>query len=575
MRYLLLILFVFFLVFSPASIHAQRISAKERNYFTLLRKEFNAQNSYNTVAFVEQRWRLAGNTGFNESIFYVEKILQQAGFVKEVNGEADHTLTYRIEKRPMRRNTWEPENAQLFIEGDPKPVLEFKTNRNMLAINSTSIPEAGVTAELVYVGQGSEAEIAAQPVQGKIIMIDGGIGSAVAMAVKHGAVGALSFSMPSYTQPTVHQNSIQFDGIGYDSTKNNWGILLSYAAREKLRAALAKGKVMLRVIIRTKIYKAEELTIVANVRGSVKPNERFVYSAHVQEPGANDNATGVGTLAEMARVTASLVKRNKISPKRTITFLWGDEIISTQRYIHDDSVRAKGIKWGLSLDMVGEDVSKTGGSFLIEKMPDPSAVWTRGKEKHTEWGGGELSESALFPHYFNDLLLTRCLHEAKETGWVVNTNPFEGGSDHTPFLNAKIPGLLMWHFTDVFYHTDGDRLDKVSAEEMKHVGISALVTAYMVTDPGKRNATVIIDELTASALNRLKTEFDLSKDITSKGGDKTKEQHILQVWANWYEKAIDATAEIPINGSTTAVAKAITKSKQKVQQRLSSYIKQL
>ena len=33
----------------------------------------------------------------------------------------------------------------------------------------------------------------------------------------------------------------------------------------------------------------------------------------------------------------------------------------------------------MSLDMVGEDVKKTGGSFLIEKMPDPSAIWTRGK----------------------------------------------------------------------------------------------------------------------------------------------------------------------------------------------------
>jgi len=80
----------------------------------------------------------------------------------------------------------------------------------------------------------------------------------------------------------------------------------------------------------------------------------------------------------MARLTAQLVTAKQIAPQRTITFLWGDEIISTGRYIRDDSVRAKGIKWGLSLDMVGEDVQKTGGSFLIEKMPDPSAIWTRG-----------------------------------------------------------------------------------------------------------------------------------------------------------------------------------------------------
>ena len=47
----------------------------------------------------------------------------------------------------------------------------------------------------------------------------------------------------------------------------------------------------------------------------------------------------------------------------------------------------------------------------------------------------------------------------------MSTNPFEGGSDHTPFLQFKKPGVLFWHFTDVFYHTDGDRLDKVSEQD--------------------------------------------------------------------------------------------------------------
>jgi hypothetical protein len=112
----------------------------------------------------------------------------------------------------------------------------------------------------------------------------------------------------------------------------------------------------------------------------------------VQEPGANDNASGVGTLAEMARLTASLVKSGKLTPQRTLTFLWGDEIVSTQRYIKENNERAKGIMWGMSLDMVGENTEKTGGSFLIEKMPDPSAIWTRGTDKHSEWGSGDVKK---------------------------------------------------------------------------------------------------------------------------------------------------------------------------------------
>jgi aminopeptidase YwaD len=530
-------------------------AAREKKYFKLLENTFNEQQAYNTVWFVEQRWRLAGNSGFNESIYHVEKILQQAGYKKETNGEVTGTLTYRIEKRPMKQRTWEPVDASLYIVGEKEPLLQFRTNRNMIAMYSAATPADGVTAELVYIGKGSPKEYEGKDVKGKIVMGEGGIGGIYGNAMKNGAIGALAYSMPAYNQPAKYTHSIQFQGIGYtDSLRQKWGILLSYAAKEKLKAALAKGAVSVRVVVNTKIYTSEELTLVANVRGKTQPNERFVFSAHVQEPGANDNASGVGALAEMARTTAFLVQKRKVSPQRTLTFLWGDEIVSTRRYIMDDTLRAKGIKWGLSLDMVGEDIQKTGGTFLIEKMPDPSAIWTRGNEKHSEWGGSPLKESDMFPHYFNDLLLNRCLFEAAKTGWVVRTNPFEGGSDHTPFLTAGIPGLLMWHFTDVFYHTDGDRLDMVSPVEMKHVAKSALATAYLLTTADNKTAATLINEITRN---------------------KAKEQHILEVWSDWYIKALAAAKDISVGGAGKPVLQAIEKGQQQIQQQSALYISQL
>ena len=55
-------------------------------------------------------------------------------------------------------------------------------------------------------------------------------------------------------------------------------------------------------------------------------------------------------------------------------------------------------------------------------------------------------------------------------------NPFEGGSDHTAYLNNGKPGVLFWHFTDQFYHTDGDRIDMVSPFTLQNVGTAALVS---------------------------------------------------------------------------------------------------
>jgi aminopeptidase YwaD len=538
-------------------------------YYTDLCAEFSADNTHNTTAFVEQYWRLAGNKGFDESIYYVEKILKDAGYKKEINGEADGPLTYRIETRNMKRPTWEPINATLSIAGESIPVLQFATNRNMIATYSASTPTEGITAELIDLGKGRREDFEGKDLAGKIVMADAGAFQLYKQAIAKGAVGVLAYALPKYTQPEKNVNSIQFQSISYaDSLTQKWAIMLSYQAKERLRAALAKGPVNVNVKIETKIYRAKELTIVANARGGEKPDERFVYSAHVQEPGANDNATGVATLAEMARTTAKLIQQKKFTPQRTITFLWGDEIVSTNRYIKDDSKRAAGIKWGLSLDMVGEDVSKTGGSFLIEKMPDPSAIWTRGKEKHTEWGGSVMKESQMFPHYFNDLLLNRCLQQAKSNGWVVNTNPYEGGSDHTPFLDAKIPGLLMWHFTDVYYHTDGDRLEMTSAEEMKNVGVSALATAYILASADERTTLTLIDEIQKNALDRLTVETALSKEAVGKGAKLTNEQHILEVWTSYYTTALDKMTEIPVKGTTKKIDTKIAAAKADLNKKL-------
>lgn len=547
---------LFLLTFIASFSFAQKSTAVD-GYYPLLRAVYNGDNAYNTVGFVEKYWRIAGNTGFNESIFHVEKILQQAGFQKETSGEADGPLTYRIETRKMRRPTWEPVSSSLTIVGEDKPLLESVTNMNMIAINSASTPAGGTTAEIVYVGTGAAKEFEGKDIAGKIVFGETSVGGLYRNAIARGAVGVIGYSMPRYTQPEKNIHSIQFQGISYDSTKPIFGIVLSFNAKEKLKTALAKGVVKVNVKVVSKIYWSDELTIVANARGTEKPGERFVFSAHVQEPGANDNATGVGTLAEMARVTAALIREKKYSPKRTITFLWGDEIVSTGRYIKDDSIRAKGIKWGLSLDMVGEDVSKTGGTFLIEKMPDPSAIWTRGNDKHTEWGGSVLKESDMFPHYFNDFLLNRCRQQAKGNDWIVNSNPYEGGSDHQPFLNAKIPGVLMWHFTDVFYHTDGDRLNMVSAKEMKNVGVSALAAAFTLCAADEDTNLFLIDELSKNANDRIQDEFALSKAAIAKGAKAGDEQKILNTWNDWYQKAFERMSDINTQGVTDKVAKKI------------------
>ena len=423
----------------------------------LVAAPFSGDSAFRTVAFLDQFVRWPGNSGFDASVAHIVERLEASGYVREDRAAATDRMTYRVERYPMSAPAWEPLHASLSIVGEAEPLLRFATNRNMLATNSNATPAGGVTAELIDAGRGTPAEFDRLDVKGNVVLVEGSVERAFGEAVmKRGALGVIGYALPDYLQPTKHVHSIQFGGVQRDTTGTGWGISLSYAARQRLRAAVdvaARGGTPVRVHVMTDVRwtpNAVEQAVVADVRGTRNPAERFVFSAHVQEPGANDDASGVGAQVEMARVAAQLVRTRRVDPARTITFLWGLEIRSSDRYITQDTARAKGILWGLSLDMVGEDTKRTGGTFLIEKMPDPSAIWTRGDDKHSEWGGSPITKAQLTPHYFNDLVLGRALEQSATNGWVVRTNPFDGGSDHTPFLKAKKPGLLLWHFTDEF-----------------------------------------------------------------------------------------------------------------------------
>ena len=528
------ILFLFFLSFILAC--NQNKLLKPSEYSDTINQELTGDLAFETVSFVEKYWRVVGNTGFNKSVYRIAEQLEKDGYVLEENASENDVLTYRIEKRPLKRPTWESVDATVTINREETPLLSHDTNTNMIALRSYSTPKKGVTAEVIYIKD--LKKLKTTNVKGKIVFAETSPGRIFKTAVvQGGAIGVITYSNPKYLQPEKNTTSIQFRSIPLDSVSKSWGIAMSFAAKERLKKSLAKGKVTLNVKIETKVYPSEELTIVADIKGSEQPKKRLVFSAHIQEPGANDNASGVGATLEMASVTAKLVKEGKLNPKRSLTYLWGDEIVSTRRYVQEDSIRAKDIVWGISLDMVGENTEKTGGTFLIEKMPDPSAIWTRGNDKHTEWGGRKLKAKDMKPHYLNDFVIEKFKAQGERANWTVNTNPYEGGSDHVPFLRGNIPSVLFWHFTDQFYHTDNDRLDKVSKTTLKNVSTAALVSAFTLINADENTAKQILSNIEKAAIIRLNEELKQGKLAIDKGGKLETQKEIIAAWKDWYVKA--------------------------------------
>ncbi|MDZ7631998.1 MAG: M28 family peptidase [Gemmatimonadaceae bacterium] len=146
----------------------------------------------------------------------------------------------------------------------------------------------------------------------------------------------------------------------------------------------------------------------------------------------------------------------------------------------------------------------------------------------------------------------------------MKTNPFEGGSDHTPFLKAKKPGLLFWHFTDQFYHTDADRIEMVSADELRNVGMSALVSALTLTSADGAAARRIVAEVERAAIMRLQAEGALSRAAIAGGGSMAQEQDIIATWAAWYGDALATAADIEVGGASAETRDTIRRARQRV-----------
>jgi Zn-dependent M28 family amino/carboxypeptidase len=277
--------------------------------------------------------------------------------------------------------------------------------------------------------------------------------------------------------------------------------------------------------IETNFHPGPSRTLIAEVVGTTA--ERVVLVAHVQEPGANDNASGSGTLLAMAVAMQQAIASGNIArPRRSITFLWLDEIRGSEEWLKRDATRAASAVAMMSLDMTGEDTAKTGGTFLIEKMPDPSAIYARPSDPHSEWGAGDVDKALVKGHFLNDLHLAVALRRSRDTGWVVRTNPYEGGSDHTVFTRAGVPALLNWHFTDRFYHTNLDTADKTSLQTMGHVATVVATTAMFLASA---------DASDAAALTKLVDAAERARAATEQRNGAGEE--ITSAWKKWYDEA--------------------------------------
>ncbi len=477
------------------------------------------------VTTIAPLWRLAGNPQFDQSLDLVDQRLRAAGIVT------------RFDTILSTSQGWEMREAALRLDGPTgEVVLSRGQDRVPLAINSFPTPPGGTTARLVDVGTGTEARhYDGRDVTGAVVLADGPIGAVWVQAVKaRGAAGVISTQIAGYTQPATTPDVLQWGAIPYAADHPSFGFKATPRAATRLRQRLAAGAVTVHVAVDTVFHRRPVRTLVAEFPGTRWPDDRVVLVAHVQEPGANDNASGTGTLLAAALALQSAMADGALPrPARTLTLLWGDENRASDAWIAEDADRVSRVLAMMSLDMTGEDTAQTGGTFLIEKGPDPTAIWERPTDPHTEWGASDVDRALVKGSFLNDLHLASALRRARDTGWEVRTNPYEGGSDHTSFTKAGVPALLNWHFTDRYYHTNLDTIEKVSPATMGHVATAVATTAMFLASA--------VDTDVASLQALLITARDARLTVERQHEASAE---MLDAWITWYAEAVASAVRV-------------------------------
>jgi len=213
--------------------------------------------------------------------------------------------------------------------------------------------------------------------------------------------------------------------------------------------------------------------VVAEIKGSTKPNEYVLLSAHFDSweghSGATDNATGTVVMLEALRIL------NTTMPAPTRTILvghWSGEeqgLNGSGSYAADHPEVVKGLQFAFNQDNGTGRVVSTGPAILPENGPRLAQYMTQMPAQ-----------------------LTQSLRLSGPSG-------IGGGSDHVSFLCYGAPavslGALSWDYGNTTWHTNRDSYDKVIMDDVKQNATLTAMFAYLASEDPQPSSRTLSDPL--------------------------------------------------------------------------------
>lgn len=496
---------------SVPSGRAQSPSLLDPKLRDLFHEALSGELAKEHVIAITRHHRIQGSRGYRDAAQYVLGKLREYGF-SEKDGyiesfKSDGKVQYQTWQSP---SGWDITSAELrMVEPDTERIVGYPE----IAMSVMTYSNAGdVTAGLVWVGSGeTDEDYKGKDVKGKFVLATGYGGSVHRLAVlKYGAKAVVCYLDDE--RAALYPDMLQYTGMWprtEELDRVSFGFNLTNRQGKKLRAMLESGKnVVLHGSVKgTGLEPYWMDIVVAHIRGTEKPDEELVFSAHLDHPkeSANDNASGSGAILDIARTLKDLTGNKRLpKPKRSFRFIWVPEWSGTMAYIdkHPELVGPElGGKFlaNMNMDMVGENLELLHSKLIITRTPAslPSCV-------------NDVVENMAEMVDQMDLSTPR----GSRSLFNYRVTPYSGGSDHMMFIDRKIPGIMFSHDPDYTHHTSEDTPDKVDPVELERCELISVGTMWYLANLDEHQGLDLTYLVNAKASGRLNMDARRAHNVS-------------------------------------------------------------
>lgn len=486
------------------------------------------QNILELAGFEHDRLSDEYKTTYREAA-HIEKMAKQYG-LEDVH----------IERFKLPAKTWDGERGELWLLGqDSKRLL--MSYRDVAASLAPGSNSGDVTAELVWVGQGTDkSDYTDKNVAGKIVLTSGAVGRVHNLAVREfGAAGVVSFANET-GKPIDHPDEIAWSNIGFGPgrggapAKTTFGIILSHRLGMELADRLAQNeKLTVRALVQATEYDAEMQVPTAVIRGNGESDQEIAMTGHLFEgiakQGALDDASGSAAALEIARAWKKLIDDGVLPrPKRTVRFMWVPEIQGTTAYLERYPEETKRMVAAISMDMVGEDVTKNHNSLHLMRTPySLNHFVNEVAQQFFEYVGDtnrEKVQNRRVAYSFRYPILDP---QGTRDPFYFNIDKHYGSSDHSAFMRFGVPAILLNNWPDVGYHTSEDRAFNADPTQLKRVALIGVATMNVMANAYGADALRVAEVTVGNAAQRTGVQLGLALQMVGEGGSYAEAKNLV------------------------------------------------